>query len=254
MLVILLVLVSSGLTALTSFGTSAPVLIDTVDPSISILSPNGGEAWYIGDTNNILWIATDDNLIGNPVYLWYSLNNGADYLPIASGTANDGTEAWLMPDTESYNAKVRIRVADSFGNTTLANSASTFSITYVPPLPPVGMTINTANGEDAVISWQPVTQTIYNTPFTPDGYIVLYNETPYEDDRYYYFLSSTATISYTHHSVAHFRQQMFYRVVAYKDYRGTLSNILASAKANPEQQLSFAEIKIRLHESYGGDK
>ncbi len=44
---------ATGLIALTSYGTSAPVANDTVDPSLSILSPNGGEAWYIGDTNDI---------------------------------------------------------------------------------------------------------------------------------------------------------------------------------------------------------
>ena len=46
-----------------------------------------------------------------------------------------------------------------------------------------------SNGVDAVIGWQPVTQTIYGGPIVPDGYIVLYNETPYEDDdNLYYYL------------------------------------------------------------------
>jgi hypothetical protein len=37
---------TSGLLALSGYGTSSPVVNDTVDPLLSILSPNGGEAWY----------------------------------------------------------------------------------------------------------------------------------------------------------------------------------------------------------------
>lgn len=49
---------------------------------------------------------------------------------------------------------------------------------------------------------------------------MLYNESPYEqDEHFYYFLSRSFTTSYTHHDVTEFRNQMFYRVVAYKNYR-----------------------------------
>lgn len=59
----------SGAFALSSYGTSAPVANDTVSPTLSILSPNGGEAWYIGDTNNVLWSASDPNLWNSIFYL-----------------------------------------------------------------------------------------------------------------------------------------------------------------------------------------
>ncbi|MDP2173198.1 MAG: hypothetical protein Q8M98_11245 [Candidatus Cloacimonadaceae bacterium] len=51
---ILFSLTTSGLIALSGYGTSAPVVNDTVDPSLSILCPNGGEIWYLGDTNAII--------------------------------------------------------------------------------------------------------------------------------------------------------------------------------------------------------
>ena len=41
-----------GAFALSSYGTSAPVANDTVDPSLSILSPDGGEAWKLPNTQS----------------------------------------------------------------------------------------------------------------------------------------------------------------------------------------------------------
>lgn len=246
LLIGILFIFATGLLALSSFGTSAPVVIDTVDPSLSIISPNGGEAWYIGDTNDITWTASDTNLSPNSVYLWYSMNGGTNYSPLAEAIANSGSYPWEMPSTQSYNARVRIKVSDSFGNSTQRSSASPFTITYVPPQTPSDVSVDTSNNVDAVLSWNAVTQTIYNTPITPDGYIVLYNETPYEDDQFYYFLTETANLSYTHQRVARFRNQMFYRIVAYKDYDGRLAGILANAKANPETKYSFSEIKQTL--------
>jgi len=88
MLIGILFSLTTALLALSGYGTSAPVVNDTVDPSLSILSPNGGEAWYIGDTNDIIWTASDTNLSPNSVYLWYSLNGGTNYIPLAEAIAN----------------------------------------------------------------------------------------------------------------------------------------------------------------------
>lgn len=65
LLIGILFLFATGLMALTRYGTSEPVVNDTVDPSLSILSPNGGEAWYIGDTNDITWTIEGTNLTPN---------------------------------------------------------------------------------------------------------------------------------------------------------------------------------------------
>ncbi|MGB4310203.1 MAG: hypothetical protein WBI94_07980 [Candidatus Cloacimonadaceae bacterium] len=254
-LLCILFLFVSGLPALTGYGTSAAVINDTVDPALTITAPAGGEAWYIGDTNDITWSATDTNILSNSVNIWYSLNGGTDYISIIENTDNDGMHPWAMPAVQSYNARVRIEVSDSFGNFTRLASASPFSITYVPPKTPEGVTVDTSNNQDAVITWQPVTQNIYNSPLTPDGYIVLYNETPYEDDHFYYFLGRSYTTTYTHLDVAEFRNQMFYKVVAYKNYRGDVDNVLADLLAKPDTKISLAELKTAIHSyNMGGDK
>ena len=254
-LLCILFLFVSGLPALVGYGTSAAVIFDTVDPALTITAPAGGEAWYIGDTNDITWTATDTNILPNSINIWYSLNGGTDYISIIENTDNDGIHPWPIPAVQSYNARVQIEVFDSFGNFTKLASTSPFSITYVPPKPPEGVSVDTSNNQDAVITWQPVTENIYDSPLTPDGYIVLYNETPYEDDHFYYFLGHSDSTTYTHHHVAQFRDQMFYKVVAYKNYRGDVDSVLTSLLAKPDTKISLAELKAAIQNyNAGGEK
>jgi len=97
---------------------------------------------------------------------------------------------------------------------------------YVPPKPPENVVV-VINGDDAVITWNAVTETIFDTPIVPDGYIILYNETAYEDEQFYYYLDYTTTaLTYAHNGVTLFRNQMFYKVIAFKDYdRALLSRL-----------------------------
>ncbi len=255
LLSVALLLCCTAAFALSSTTNSALFTLDTVDPAVTIIAPNGGEVWYIGDTNDILWTAEDTNFVENPVSLWYSLNGGADYAFLDAGP-NSGIYAWTMPEVQTYSAAVKITALDSFGNLGEQVSAGAFSITYVPPAAPENVNVDISNNVDAVITWDPVTETIYGTPITPDGYIVLYNESPYEyDEHFYYFLwNVTEGTSFTHPWVAHFRDMMFYRVVAYKDYEDRLADILAAAKAAPETKLTLEDIKTLFMAGLGGGK
>lgn len=222
-------------------------ILDTLPPQLELLSPNGGEAWYIGDTNDILWTAADSNLDPNSVYLWCSLNGSTEYESIAAAISNTGSYAWLMPDVQSYNSRVRIQISDSFGNSSTRNSHGAFTITYVPPAAPDSVLVDTSNNIDAILTWQFVTSTIYDTPIEPDGYIVLYNETPYEDDQLYYYHGETTGNTYTHHNVVRRREQMFYKVVAFKDYDGRMSSLLRSFNRDSESPRLWKDILRELH-------
>ena len=242
--------------ALSSAAYSGLFTLDTVIPALTLISPNGGEEWYLGDTNNILWIAADTNLIDDSVYLWYSLNNGADFLPLAEGLANTGSYAWLLPDQTTAQCRVKIRLADNYGNQSQKISAAAFAISYVPPAAPTNVNVDISNAVDAVITWDPVTQTIYGTPITPDGYIVLYNESPYEnDEHFYYFLwNVTDGCSFVHPCVAQFRDRMYYLVVAYKDYDGRCAGILAEARSHPERKYAWEALRNGLTCQEGGSQ
>ncbi len=66
---------------------------------------------------------------------------------------------------------------------------------------------------------------------------------------YYYFLGATnsGVLTYTHQRVAEFREQMYYKVVAYKDYRGNMKNMLAELAAHADKNaLTWKEVKGRL--------
>jgi len=242
---------AGGILALASYTDSDLLTLDTIAPEVELLSPAGGEAWYIGDTHDIVWTASDFSLPANPISLLYSGNSGADYLPIQSLLANTGSFAWLMPSTQSYSSRVRIVVVDGFGSQRTVNSPL-FSITYVPPAAPANLSVDISNAVNAVITWDAVTQTIYGTPIIPDGYIVLYNESPYEqDEHFYYFLwNVTSGTSFTHPWVASFRDQMYYRVVAYKDYDGRMAAILSNRAE--KQHLRWTDLQARLREADGG--
>jgi len=68
--------------------------LDTVDPTLDLSSPNGGETWYLGDTHDITWTAADTNLNPNSVYLWYSQNWGTDYNNLAEEIAKSCSNSW----------------------------------------------------------------------------------------------------------------------------------------------------------------
>lgn len=255
LLTVTLLLICAAAFALSSTTNSALFTLDTVDPVITIQSPNGGEEWYIGDTRNIIWEITETNLVSNSVNIWYN-RGGMDYVPIALGIEDSGSQAWPLPDTLGSSYRIRIGGTDLFGNSSLTSSTGAFTITYVPPATPQGIAVDITNTVDAIITWQPVTQTIYGTPITPDGYIVLYNETAYEnnDHLYYYLWDVTTGTTFTHVGVARRRAQMYYRVVAYKDIDGRMASILAGAKSRQDQPLSFNQIKQAMQNTNGGAK
>jgi len=76
--------------------------------TITVISPNGGEMWEIGSTQNITWSST--GTVGN-VKIEYSIDNGSTWSIIKSSTANDGIYSWSGPDTVSSQCLVRISEA-----------------------------------------------------------------------------------------------------------------------------------------------
>jgi hypothetical protein len=102
-----------------------------------VISPNGGEKWTVGTTQNVTWSST--GTVGN-VMIEYSTNNGSAWSTIVSSTANDGSYSWTVPAVSSSNCKVRITETDGDPSDT---SDSVFSIvTSSNP----GITVTSPNG------------------------------------------------------------------------------------------------------------
>jgi hypothetical protein len=87
--------------------TTVTVII--VTPTLTLLSPVGGEVWYVGTTPHIQWTASNqDN-----VMILYSADGGATWEIVAGtilSTAPEwGDAPWTIPDTPSTNCILHIR-------------------------------------------------------------------------------------------------------------------------------------------------
>lgn len=116
----------------------------------------------------------------------------------------------------------------------------------VPPKPPVNLQI-TIVGNDAVIIWDAVTQTIFDTPISPDYYFI-YNANKPEGE--FVLNGLTPNLSYTHPYIALGAQRMFYKVSAVKFYRDDLSpaELDSYLKKNITPGMTEADLRAFLHE------
>ena len=93
---------------------------------------------------------------------------------------------------------------------------------YVPPKPPNNL-VCVMDGYNAVLTWDAVTETIFDTPIVPDYYLVFFNGSANPEGEFY-FHGATPDLTYTHSLVGLHSPYMFYRIVAYKFYgRGKVS-------------------------------
>ncbi len=91
-------------------------------PTLTLLSPNGGETWVVGTEQQIRW---SSNLAGS-VRLDYSTDGFASASAIAVSTDNDGTYTWTVPDNPS--ASVLVRVSSTLTDTISDTSDAVFTI------------------------------------------------------------------------------------------------------------------------------
>jgi hypothetical protein len=102
--------------------TITGVFIDVAPPEAALTSPNGGEVWEVDTTQPITWTATDNAGVSG-IDLHYSVDGGATYpFVIATGLPNKGSYNWLIPDTPTLTARVRVTARDAAQN--VANDAS----------------------------------------------------------------------------------------------------------------------------------
>ncbi|MBW6513682.1 MAG: PKD domain-containing protein [Candidatus Syntrophosphaera sp.] len=103
----------------------------TVSPTVHILSPNGGETWYVGSVHPITWTSE----IVNSVFLDYSLNNGSTWNPINTAPVSAGTGSydWTIPNVSSTQARVRVRDAGDTNTNDISDAAFTITTAPNPP-------------------------------------------------------------------------------------------------------------------------
>ena len=81
-------------------------------PSLTVISPNGGESLVKGTIHEITWASTG---VIPYVTIEYSTDNGGTWLEIIGNTANDGSYEWEVADTFSGLCLVRVSSLDTDG-------------------------------------------------------------------------------------------------------------------------------------------
>ncbi|MBI5711274.1 MAG: T9SS type A sorting domain-containing protein [Candidatus Eisenbacteria bacterium] len=111
---------------------------DLTSPTVTVLAPNGGEAWEPGSAHDITWSASD-NIGLDSVNVDYSLHGAAGpWEPVQHGLANSGLVSWALPVQASDSVLVRVAAYDHVLNQGQDLSDGLFRINPGPVGVPVG--------------------------------------------------------------------------------------------------------------------
>jgi YD repeat-containing protein len=124
-------------------------------PTITVVSPNGGESLVAGSFFNITWAYNGEIRY---VKIEYSTDGGNNWLDVAPYTPNEGRYEWQVPDTQSDNCLIRVTNTNPELNASDVGDAP-FSIT--PSSTPVFKVTSPNGGETLTagtghtITWEP---------------------------------------------------------------------------------------------------
>jgi len=138
-------------------------------------------------------------------------------------------------------------IYNNSNNMPIASIRLTGNGIIVPPIPPVIEQISIV-GFDVVIGWSAVTETIFNTPISPDYYFIYHSYDPYNS---YTLMALTQNLSYTHPNIALGARRMFYKVTAVKFYRNDLTPLELDSyiKRFVTSGMSEADVRAFLNEA-----
>lgn len=124
------------------YGQSPPFTITSPPPVISVLSPNGGEVWWVGSSQTITW--TSANNPGDNVKI--ELYRDATLVStIVSSTLNDGSHPWTVPVSLISSDDHRIRIAST--TTAASDFSDEFFEIRAPPTSTL-VTVTSPNGNE----------------------------------------------------------------------------------------------------------
>ena len=131
---------------------------DVEPPTVTVLSPNGGEVVGTGSWTNITWEA-DDNVavVGDSVFL--SIDGGANWELIGTQTGNPQSYNWHVPNTPSEECLIKVVVFDAGGLLAEDISDGEFTIFYQEP-PPVTYAVVIKQSTYNIPGWAAVADTL----------------------------------------------------------------------------------------------
>lgn len=78
-------------------------------PSVTMLTPNGGELWAAGSVRAVSWLSTGSTPV---VDLELSRDGGHTWQAVAAATPDDGAEEFTVPGPATARARLRVSVPD----------------------------------------------------------------------------------------------------------------------------------------------
>jgi hypothetical protein len=92
---------------------SADWQVDAINPTLTILNPNGDERLLAGSTYTIMWEDSGSEVCGGNYLLDYSINDGNSWIPVDSNpVSNTCAYDWLIPSIFSNQCLIRITDAN----------------------------------------------------------------------------------------------------------------------------------------------
>jgi hypothetical protein len=93
------------------------VEVDTLKPTVEIKNVKVGSGGLNGPRVEIEWLATDKNMMPEPITLEYATDpNAKEWLPIAVKVSNSGKYVWEVEDKQVWKFWVRATAVDKAGN------------------------------------------------------------------------------------------------------------------------------------------
>ena len=93
-------------------------------PKVTVLSPNGGDKWLVGNTYKIAWTATN---VQN-VKIEMTTNGGFSWRTIVGSTPNDGSLDYYRPGIQDSSDNCYVRISDAADGTPSDQSDRNFSV------------------------------------------------------------------------------------------------------------------------------
>jgi hypothetical protein len=98
-----------------------------VKPSVTVLSPNGGEVYEVNEEITIRWEAQSSDPDSSVTsVLYFSDDAGAHYTLISSDLKDIFTYDWSLPSVKSDQMKIKVEVEDDHGLTNSDESDAVF--------------------------------------------------------------------------------------------------------------------------------